>query len=71
MANLEQLSNKTIIYPSDKIVSYTLDGSIPTLTNGFQLHPKDPPIFISLVEGMVLSIAEENGEVIKIHHSPA
>ena len=40
-------------------VRYTLDGTVPTTTSGFQLKAGDPPIAVWCETGVTLKVIEE------------
>ena len=52
-------ANKILIQALTQNVRYTLDGSVPTATAGFQLKAGDPPVIISILGITVLKVIEE------------
>lgn len=50
---------KLMIQALDQNVRYTLDGTDPTTSTGFQLFAGDPPIIIPLGIDMTIKVIEE------------
>lgn len=52
-------SNKLLIQAFTNNVRYTLDGTNPTASLGFQLKADDPPLVIPIGPGTVVKVIEE------------
>ena len=52
-------ATKLLVQALDKNVRYTLDGTTPTASKGFQLAAGDPPIIIPIGNGTTIKIIEE------------
>ena len=52
-------ATKLLIQALDKNVRYTLDGTTPTASKGFQLAAGDPPVIIPIGNDMVIKVIEE------------
>lgn len=61
---VEDPADKVLIQTTSQNIRYTLDGTIPTPTVGFQLKSTDPPKQIIIrpeTGGVVLTVIEEAG----------
>lgn len=52
-------ATKLLVQALDKNVRYTLDGTTPTASKGFQLAAGDPPIIIPIGNDMTIKMIEE------------
>lgn len=52
-------ANRLLIQALTQNVRYTLDGTTPTATKGFQLKAGDPPVLIPFRAGIVITVIEE------------
>lgn len=52
-------ADKVLIQTTSQNVRFTLDGTTPTATTGFQLKTTDPPLLIMLTSGVILTVIEE------------
>ena len=52
-------ATKVLIQALDKDIRYTLDGTAPTSTKGFQLAADDPPVIIPLGTSTTIKVIEE------------
>ena len=52
-------ATKLLIQALDQNVRYTLDGTAPTASKGFQLKDGDPPVQIPVGTGMTIKVIEE------------
>ena len=52
-------ATKLMIQALDQSVRYTLDGTVPTASKGFQLFAGDPPVIIPVGNDMVIKVIEE------------
>lgn len=52
-------ATKILMQVIDKDARYTLDGTVPTASKGFQLKADDPPIIITFGNGTTLKMIEE------------
>jgi hypothetical protein len=52
-------ATKLLIQVLDQDVRYTLDGTTPTASLGFQLKKDDPPLIIIIEEGVVIKMIQE------------
>lgn len=50
---------KVLIQALTQNVRYTLDGTTPTASKGFQLKAGDPPVVIMLEDGTTITLIEE------------
>lgn len=51
-------------------IRYTLDGSTPTASSGYQLLASDPPLYIEITKGMRLRfLREASGAVLEYEYS--
>lgn len=53
-------ATKLLIQALGQNVRYTLDGTVPTATKGFQLKAGDPPVIIPLHSSTVVKVIEES-----------
>ena len=51
--------SKLLIQALGQNVRYTLDGTVPTPTKGFQLKAGDPPVIIPITSATVVKVIEE------------
>lgn len=54
-------ASKAMIQAVDQNIRYTLDGSTPTATHGFQLAASNEPVLIPVGDGITLKMLEEAG----------
>lgn len=54
-----QNSNGLLVQALTQNIRFTLDGTLPTATVGFQLKAGDSPLLIPLIPGAVLRFIEE------------
>ena len=52
-------ATKVLIQALVKDIRYTLDGTAPTSTKGFQLKADDPPVLIPLGTSTTIKVIEE------------
>lgn len=52
-------ATKILVQALTQNVRFTLDGTTPTATTGFQIRASDPPMLIPLGTGTVLTVIEE------------
>lgn len=52
-------TDKVLVQTTSQNVRFTLDGTTPTATTGFQLKTTDPPLLIMLTDGVILTVIEE------------
>lgn len=52
-------SSKLLIQAITQNIRYTLDGTTPTASVGFQLKAGDPPVLIPVRSGMAIKVIEE------------
>lgn len=52
-------AGKLMLQALDQNVRYTLDGTTPTATKGFQLKAGDPPIILGIGGNTVVKLIEE------------
>ena len=52
-------ATKILIQALSQNVRFTLDGTTPTATKGFQLCVGDPPVLIPVTSGTTLNVIEE------------
>lgn len=53
-------AEKILIQTLTQNIRYTLDGTTPTASVGFQLLSGDPPLLIILEDGIILTVIEES-----------
>lgn len=51
--------SKLLIQALGQNVRYTLDGTVPTASKGFQLKAGDPPVLIPISSATVIKVIEE------------
>jgi len=52
-------ATKLLMQAIGQDIRYTLDGTTPTATCGFQLKADDPPLLILVADDMVITVIEE------------
>jgi hypothetical protein len=52
-------ATKVLMQAVTQNIRYTLDGTTPTATTGFQLVASDPPLLINIESEMTLTVIEE------------
>src|SRR5688572_10775987 len=52
-------ASKLLIQALTQNIRFTLDGSVPTATTGFQLKAGDPPVLIPYGSGTIITVIEE------------
>jgi len=52
-------SVKLLIQALEQNIRYTLDGTVPTASKGFQIKAGDPPITIPIGDDTVIKVIEE------------
>lgn len=63
-------ANGILVQALTQNARFTLDGTIPTASKGYQLKAGDPPLFIPLTAGLALKfIAETAGSIIEYDYS--
>ena len=54
-----QGANKIMFQALDQNVRFTLDGTDPTITLGFQLEAGDPPVILTIESRATIKVIEE------------
>lgn len=54
-------ATKLLVQALTQNIRYTIDGSNPSTTSGFQLKAGDPPIIIPLGNRTIIKVIEESG----------
>lgn len=57
-------ATKLLIQALTQNVRYTLDGTTPSATVGFQLKAGDPPLLIPLSAGVTVKVIEETASAV-------
>jgi len=52
-------AKKLLVQALDQNVRYTLDGTTPDATTGFQLKAGDPPVVVPVATGGTITVIEE------------
>lgn len=53
-------ASKLLIQALGQNVRYTLDGTVPTASKGFQLKAGDPPVIIPVTSSTTVKVIEES-----------